>query len=57
MQPIRQAQGKPSRHTIRLKGYDYAQSELYFVTICTFNREFIFGHIVGRPVGRPFILN
>jgi len=33
-------------HTIRLKGYDYSQNGLYFVTICTQNRENIFGEIV-----------
>ncbi|MBI4973077.1 hypothetical protein HZC27_00490 [Candidatus Roizmanbacteria bacterium] len=37
---------QPSRHTIRLKGYDYSQNGLYFVTICTQNRENLFGDIV-----------
>ena len=35
------------RHSIRLKGYDYAQAGLYFVTICTQNHECLFGNIVG----------
>ncbi len=35
------------RRNIRLKGYDYSQSGLYFVTICTRNREPIFGEIVN----------
>ena len=42
-----------NRHTIRLRGYDYAQSGYYFVTICTQNREFIFGDIVGATRGSP----
>lgn len=33
------------RRSIRLKGYDYAQAGLYFVTICVQNRANIFGHI------------
>jgi len=28
-----------------LKGYDYSQSGAYFVTICTWQRECIFGEI------------
>jgi putative transposase len=34
------------RCAIRLKGYDYSQDGLYFVTICTQNRECIFGKII-----------
>lgn len=33
------------RRSIRLKGYDYASEGLYFVTICTQNRECLFGEI------------
>ena len=33
------------RKSIRLKGYDYSQAGLYFVTICTQNRACLFGHI------------
>ena len=33
------------RRSIRLKGYDYASVGLYFVTICTQNRECLFGEI------------
>ena len=32
---------------IRLPGYDYAQTGAYFVTICTSNRECLFGEIVA----------
>ena len=35
------------RRSIRLKGYDYSQPGLYFITICVHNREHLFGEIVG----------
>jgi hypothetical protein len=34
------------RRSIRLKGYDYSQEGLYFVTICCQNRQCLFGKIV-----------
>jgi len=34
------------RRSIRLKGYDYSQNGLYFITICTYNREYWFGDIL-----------
>jgi len=34
-----------NRQSIRLKGYDYSQAGLYFVTICCQNREHLFGKI------------
>jgi putative transposase len=44
------------RRSIRLKGYDYNQPGAYFVTICTYQRQEIFGEVVGgemrlNPVG------
>lgn len=36
----------PLRRSIRLQGYDYSQAGAYFVTICTHNRECLFGDIV-----------
>ncbi len=33
------------RRSIRLKGYDYSQAGLYFITICVQNRKCLFGHI------------
>lgn len=36
---------KHNRKSIRLKGYDYAQAGLYFVTLCVQNRKAIFGGI------------
>jgi REP element-mobilizing transposase RayT len=43
------------RRSIRLKGYDYSQAGLYFITICVQHRECLFGHIaVGvNPCGCP----
>ena len=35
----------PSRRSIRLKGYDYAQAGLYFITICVQDRLFLFGEV------------
>jgi len=34
------------RRSIRLRGYDYTQVGAYFITICTQNRECLFGQIV-----------
>ncbi len=36
---------KHRRHSIRLRGYDYSQAGAYFVTVCTQNRECLFGEI------------
>ena len=36
---------KHHRRSIRLKGYDYSQPGAYFVTICTLNRDCLFGEI------------
>jgi len=33
------------RRSIRLKDYDYTRAGAYFVTICAYNREWIFGRI------------
>jgi putative transposase len=33
------------RRSIRLQGYDYSQTGAYFITICTQNRECLFGEI------------
>ena len=34
------------RRSIRLKGYDYTQPGAYFVTICAFHHDEIFGEVV-----------
>lgn len=38
-------QFKHNRRSIRLKGFDYSKQGLYFITLCTNNREHIFGQI------------
>jgi REP element-mobilizing transposase RayT len=39
------------RRSIRLQGYDYSRAGAYFITICTQNRECLFGEIVdGKMV-------
>ena len=35
------------RHSIRLKDYDYSQAGAYFVTICAWQRECLFGEIAN----------
>ncbi|MGL4621895.1 transposase [Chroococcidiopsis sp.] len=36
---------KHNRHSIRLQNYDYSTAGAYFITICTHQRECIFGEI------------
>ena len=38
---------KHHRRSIRLKGYDYSQAWLYFITICVQDRKCLFGNIVN----------
>lgn len=38
------------RRSIRLKGYDYAQAGLYFITICVQDRVSLFGEIKGGEI-------
>ena len=35
------------RKAIRLRGYDYSQPGFYFVTICAYQREMLFGDVVN----------
>lgn len=35
----------PNRQSIRLKGYDYSQPGMYFVTICAYKRQRLFGEV------------
>ena len=35
------------RRSIRLKGYDYSKEGAYFITICTQNRECLFGKVTN----------
>ncbi len=39
-------QNKYRTPSTRLKGYDYGSNGIYYVTICTKNREYYFGNIV-----------
>ncbi len=34
-----------NRHSIRIPGYDYSIPDFYFITICTENKQCIFGHV------------
>ncbi len=46
---------RPSRRTLRLRGYDYTQPGAYFVTICTHHREPLFGQVAdGEMVLNAF---
>jgi len=38
------------RRSIRLKEYDYSQPGVYFITICTHNRECLLGEIKNDKV-------
>ena len=38
------------RRSIRMKGYDYSKTGTYFVTICTQNKECLFGKVVDGKV-------
>ena len=43
-------QNKYRIKSARLEGYDYRQSGLYFITVCTHNREHYFGKIVDNEM-------
>lgn len=43
---------KPRRRSIRLKGWNYARTGAYFVTVCLQNRECLLGDVVGDAVVR-----
>jgi len=38
---------KYHRRSIRLKGYDYSQAGLYYITVCVQDRACLFGEVVG----------
>ena len=47
------------RKNLRLKGYDYSNSGLYFVTICTFEKKYSLSYITDRrdsPCGCPQVI-
>ncbi|MBD1905464.1 transposase [Funiculus sociatus GB2-A5] len=41
---------KHHRRSIRLKGYDYSQVGVYFITICTHQRQCLFGAIANSKM-------
>ena len=48
---------KHKRHSFRVQGYDYTQQGMYFITICTFQRECLLGVVenekmVANQMGR-----
>jgi len=40
------------RRSVRLRGYDYSQPGKYYVTICTQNKEHLFGQIIEGETHR-----
>jgi REP element-mobilizing transposase RayT len=38
------------RRSIRLPEYDYSKEGSYFITICSFNKELIFGKITNENI-------
>jgi len=43
----------PDRHhrrSIRIKGYDYSNNGAYYMTICTQNRELLFGNVKNKEM-------
>ncbi len=38
------------RRSIRRKSYDYSQNGAYFVTLCSWNREMVFGDIINEEI-------
>jgi len=42
--------GSHHRRSIRLQGYDYSLAGAYFITICTKNRECLFGEIITNEM-------
>jgi len=52
---MKQGENRRCRHSIRLSGYDYAKAGAYYVTVCTINRECLFGRIeCDKSVLSPF---
>ena len=41
---------KHQRRSLRLPGYDYASMGWYFVTICTYKKEILFGNVVDKKM-------
>ena len=41
---------KPRNNSIRLYNYDYSSQGAYFITICTYQRQHLFGEIVNETM-------
>ncbi|MBD1867833.1 hypothetical protein H6F95_11090 [Cyanobacteria bacterium FACHB-471] len=41
---------KHHRRSIRLKGYDYTAVGMYFITICDYQRDCLFGEIINSEM-------
>ncbi|MEG4419480.1 transposase [Microcoleus sp. LAD1_D5] len=53
---------KHHRHSIRLPGYDYTTPGAYFITICSWQRECLFGEVIDHtmqlsPYGKTVLFN
>ncbi|MEG4168293.1 MULTISPECIES: transposase [unclassified Microcoleus] len=53
---------KHHRHSIRLPGYDYRTPGAYFITICSWQRECLFGEVIANtmqlsPYGKTVLFN
>ncbi|MFN3639349.1 MAG: transposase [Flavobacterium sp.] len=46
----------PNRKSIRLKGYDYSQEGLYFITICCYQRAHLFGKVGLDSEGKTIMI-
>ncbi|MEG0620998.1 MAG: transposase, partial [Raoultibacter sp.] len=47
----------PKRKKTRLEGYDYSSNGAYFVTICTHNREILFGNVGADSISARMVEN
>ena len=41
---------KHNRKAIRLKGYDYSRTGLYFITICCYEKTCLFGDVIDDEI-------
>lgn len=41
----------PERKQLRLKNFDYSENNAFFITICTYNRNRLFGKVENTTVG------
>jgi putative transposase len=46
---------KHHRRSVRIKGYDYTQPGVYYITICTKERQCIFGEVINGQMRLNFL--